>query len=202
MRNFIAGIITTVVGAGLAGVMIWIAVLPRLDWSASTPPSAFEETLAQNVLRRWVHRNATPSTNPFSAAPENLKGARAEYGEHCAACHGFDGSGRNRFEAAFSPPVAKLTDSVQRLSDAEIYFIIAHGIRNTAMPAFGKTHSPDDMWRAVLWVRHLAHLTPAEKADIEQQVQHATMKHEMTMEHGMAPGASSQMMDGASAPSR
>jgi mono/diheme cytochrome c family protein len=183
MRHFIAGMITTLICAAAIGVMIWIAVLPHVDWSASTPPSAIEQTLAQNVLQRWVHRNATPSTNPFSAAPEDLKEARAEYEEHCAACHGLDGSGRNRFEAAFSPPVAKLTGSVQRLSDAEIYFIIAHGIRNTAMPAFGKTHSPDDMWRVVLWVRHLAHLTPAEKADIEQQVQHAIMKHEATMEH-------------------
>ena len=49
---------------------------------------------------------------------------------HCAACHGLDGSGRNQFEAEFNPPVAKLTGGVQKLSDSEIYFIIAHGIRN------------------------------------------------------------------------
>jgi mono/diheme cytochrome c family protein len=80
--------------------------------------------------------------------------------------------------------VAKLTGGVQKLSDSEIYFIVAHGIRNTAMPAFGNAHSPDDMWRAVLWVRHLGNLTAAEKAEIEQEFRHATMKHEMTMEHG------------------
>jgi hypothetical protein len=103
-----------------------------------------------------------------------------------------DGSGHNRFEAEFNPPVAKLTGGVQKFSDSEIYFIVAHGIRYTAMPAFGKTHSSDDMWRAVLWVRHLGNLTVAEKAEIEQEVQHATMKHEMTMEHGMGIGAQPQ----------
>jgi hypothetical protein len=72
--------------------------------------------------------------------------------------------------------VAKLTGGVQKLSDSEIYFIVAHGIRNTAMPAFGKAHSSNDMWRAVLWVRHLGNLTAAEKAEIEREVQHATMK--------------------------
>jgi hypothetical protein len=60
------------------------------------------------------------------------------------------------------------------------------------MPAFGKDHSPDDLWRSVLWVRHLENLTVAEKAKIEQEVQHAAMKHEMTMEHGMGIGAQPQ----------
>jgi hypothetical protein len=81
--------------------------------------------------------------------------------------------------------VAKLTGGLQKLSDSELYFIVAHGIRNTAMLAFGKAHSSNDMWHAVLWVRHLGNLTPSEKAEIEQKVQHATMNHEMTMEYGM-----------------
>jgi mono/diheme cytochrome c family protein len=77
---------------------------------------------------------------------------------------------------------------VQNLSDSELYFIIANGIRYTAMPAFGKSHSPNDMWRAVLWVRHLGNLSPGEKAEIEQEVQHATMKHEKTMERRVGAG--------------
>jgi mono/diheme cytochrome c family protein len=88
--------------------------------------------------------------------------------------------------------VAKLTGGLQKLSDSELYFIVAHGIRNTAMPAFGMAHSSNDMWHAVLWVRHLGNLTPAEKAEVEQEVQHATMKHEMTMEHGMGGVAQPQ----------
>jgi len=107
MRNFIAGIVTVVVAAGLASVVIWIAVLPRLDWSASKPQGAIERALAQNVLGRWVRRNADSSTNPLSPTPENLKAARTEYEAHCAACHALDGSGRNHFEADFYPPVAK-----------------------------------------------------------------------------------------------
>ncbi len=183
MRNFIAGIVTVVVAAGLAGVVIWIAVLPRLDWSASKPQGAIERALAQNVLGRWVRRNADSSTNPLSPTPENLKAARTEYEAHCAACHALDGSGRNHFEADFYPPVAKLTGGVQKLSDSELYFIVANGIRNTAMPAFAKAHSHDDMWRAVLWVRHLANLSPDEKTAIESQMKGTTEEHENTMQH-------------------
>jgi mono/diheme cytochrome c family protein len=163
MRNFIVCIITIVIGAGLAVAIIWIAVLPRLDWSASKPPGAVEQALAGGVLGRWVRRNTDSRTNPLSPTQENLKAARTEYEEHCAACHGLDGSGRNRFEADFYPPVAKLTAGVQRLSDSELYFIVANLIRNTTMPAFANTHSHDDVWRDVLWLRHLANLTPTKK---------------------------------------
>jgi len=188
MRNFIAGIFAALIAAAGLGAIVWIVVLPRIDWGASNPPGAVEQALARNVLGRWIHRNARTGTNPLAPKAENLKAARTEYKEHCAACHGLDGSGRNRFQADFYPPVAKLTGGVQKLSDSEIYFIVAQGIRNTAMPAFGKAHSPDDMWRAVLWVRHLANLTPGENAEIEQEVQHATMKHGSNRGHGMGAG--------------
>jgi len=188
MRNFIAGIFAASIGAAALGAIAWIVVLPRIDWGASNPSGAVEQALERNVLGRWIHRSAGADTNPIVPTAENLKVARTEYEAHCAACHSLDGGSGNRFEAEFNPPVAKLTGGVQKLSDSEIYFIVAHGIRHTAMPAFGKAHSSNDMWRAVLWVRHLGNLTAAEKAEIDQEVQHATMKHEMTMEHGMGAG--------------
>ncbi len=192
MRNFIAGIVTTIIGTGVIAVIISVAVLPRLNWGAAQQPGSLEKVLAGYVLSRWISYNAPAKTNPL-AITDDLESAQAEYSEHCAACHGLDGSGRNRFEADFYPPVVKLTsDEVQDLSDGEIYFIIANGISNTAMPAFGRNHSGEDIWKQVLWVRHLAHLTPAEKAAIEKQMRSATEEHEKTMEHGMATGASPQ----------
>jgi mono/diheme cytochrome c family protein len=192
MRNFIAGIFAASAGAVALGLIVWIVVMPRIDWGANNPPGAVEQALARNVLGRWIHRGASTGTNPISPTPENLKAARTEYEAHCTACHDLDGSGRNQFEAEFNPPVAKLTDGLQKFSDSEICFIVAHGIRNTAMPAFGSSHSSNDMWRTVLWVRHLGNLSPAEKAEIQQEIQHATMKHEMTMGQGMGGGARSQ----------
>jgi mono/diheme cytochrome c family protein len=177
MRNFIAGMLAAFISAAALGAIVWVVVLPRLDWAASNPPGPIEQELAGNVLARWIHSNAHTGTNPVVPTPENLKAARTVYEAHCAACHGLDGRGRNQFEAEFNPPVAKLTGRVQKLSDSELYFIVAHGVRNTAMPAFGKAHSSNDMWRAVLWVRHLGNLSPAERAGIQQETQHATMKH-------------------------
>lgn len=163
MRLFIGGIVATLAAGAVVVATIWFLVLPRLDWGAANPPGAVEEALAHNVLGRWIHRGAQPKTNPLAPTAENLSSAKSEFEEHCVPCHALDGSARNQFEADFYPPVMKLTGDVQKLSDGDIYFIVAHGIRYTAMPAFGKTHSPADIWRLVLWVRHLGNLTPAEK---------------------------------------
>lgn len=181
MPKLLAAILAAFGIAWLGGVIIWLVLLPRLDWSAVQPPGAIEQTLAHNVLIRWVERNADTETNPLMPTPENLTSARTEYKAHCSACHGLDGSGTNEFEANFYPPVAKLTGGAGKFSDAEIYFIIANGIRYTAMPAFGRYHSSEDMWRLVLWVRHLANLTPAEKAAIESQMSGTVEKHHQSM---------------------
>jgi hypothetical protein len=82
--------------------------------------------------------------------------------------------GRNHFEADFYPPLARLTGGVQKLSDSELYLIVAHGSPTTAMPAFAKAHSHDDSWRAVLWVRHLVNLSSGEKMTTAHQMKCTT----------------------------
>jgi mono/diheme cytochrome c family protein len=53
---------------------------------------------------------------------------------------------------------------VQRWSDAELYWIIENGIKMTGMPAFGPTHSKDELWGMVVFVKGLPNLKPEEYA--------------------------------------
>ena len=84
MRNFIAAIFVTLVGAAELGAIAWMLVLPRLDWGAGNPPGAVEQELARNILGRWIHRNARTGTNPLAATGENLKAAQTDYSTHCS----------------------------------------------------------------------------------------------------------------------
>lgn len=178
MRWFLAGIAATLVGGAVVAALIYFLVLPRLDWGADQEPPKIEEELVEPVIDGWVARHAGSETNPLPASPENLKEAHEEFEEHCAACHGIDGSGRNRFGAEFYPPVPKLTGDTQELSDGQLYFIVKKGFASTGMPAFGANHSSEDIWRMVLWVRHLGTLTAAEKSALEKEVD-AERKDEM-----------------------
>src|ERR1700722_4628895 len=172
-----------IVGA-LAAMALLVAIfllLPRLNWSAIRKPGQMEKRLAGYATSNWIHRNADTHPNPLPPTPENLKAGQNDFEEHCAGCHGLEGDGENRFEADFYPPVPKLTGGAQKWSDGELYFIIANGIAMTAMPGFGKNHDPKEIWGMVLWVRHLAQLSPPEKEAIESRSHMTTDQHEKMM---------------------
>ena len=43
----------------------------------------------------------------------------------------------------------------------------------TAMPGFGTRHSADELWKMILWVRHLPNLTPQERAAIQTRIENS-----------------------------
>lgn len=155
-----------------------------MNWSASAKPGAVETRIANHVRERWISIHANDQQNPVAPTSDNLARGREEYNAHCAACHAPDGSGRNRFEADFYPPIARLVGDMQQMSDAEIYFVIANGVALSGMPAFGDRHRPEELWEIILWVRHLAHLTPDERKKIRRETSDENDGHEEVMRRG------------------
>jgi mono/diheme cytochrome c family protein len=192
MRLFIGGMLATLMIEALLSALMWAFVLPRLNWAAGQKPGVIEQRVANKLLARWVRRNANFTINPISPTPANLMMALKEYEEHCTACHAADGSGYDRFAADFYPPVPNLIRAAQNLSDSQLYFIITNGIRNTAMPAFGNNHSPDDIWRTILWVRHLTQLSTEERLAIGREMQREKEQHSSGLQRRVSPGKQSQ----------
>jgi hypothetical protein len=54
--------------------------------------------------------------------------------------------------------MSKRMNAVQGASDAELYWIIKHGIKMTGMPAFGPTHEEEKLWSVMAFVRRLPEL--------------------------------------------
>jgi mono/diheme cytochrome c family protein len=143
----------------------------KTGFSAKAEPHALEVRIA-----RWLRYLAIPieqrtKLNPIASSPEVLAEARAHFADHCATCHGNDGSGQTQIGKNVYPkaPDLRLKDS-QSMSDGEIFFIIHNGIRFTGMPAFGrgKPEEDTDSWTLVHFIRHLPHLTQAELAEMKE----------------------------------
>jgi mono/diheme cytochrome c family protein len=160
-------LLAAAIGAVIAGAVLVFLVMPRLQWNATARPSAAEVWVARYVLRGWVRANAPDQRNPLTGTSDNLQEGEHEYDEHCAVCHGLDGSGENRIGAEFYPPVVRLSKGAAFLSDGALYFIVSNGIRMTGMPGFGTRHNSDELWKIILWVRHFPDLTPQERARIQ-----------------------------------
>jgi len=144
----------------------------RRGFSARDEPSAIERIVARAVRRLAVPTSDRDAPNPIPLTKDVLADARAHFADHCALCHGNDGSGNTPIGRNLYPkaPDMRLPDT-QDLTDGELFSIIENGVRLTGMPAWGKSghENADDSWKLVHFIRHLKDLTPAELGEMERQ---------------------------------
>ncbi|MBI4774696.1 MAG: cytochrome c [Deltaproteobacteria bacterium] len=100
------------------------------------------------------------------------------YHEMCRLCHGAPGYRREEFaEGLYPSPPSMTSGSLQsELGKAEIYWIVRHGVKLTGMPAFGPTHTEEQLWGLVAFVEDVPRTAP-------EQYRQMVMK-----EGGMGPG--------------
>ena len=155
-------ILGVVVAVGLLMSAMWL--LPGA-FSAKGKPPEWEVSMARFVRHLATPRQWHDATNPVETSPENLAEALHHFADHCATCHGNDGSGKTEMGPNFYPPVPDLrSESIQSMSDGELFYVIHFGIRFTGMPAWGDGKPEKDMgsWALVHFIRHLPNITPEE----------------------------------------
>ncbi len=138
--------------------------------SAKATPSPLEVMMARKARHMALPSSARALHNPLPASRENLRAGRLHFADHCAICHGNDGSCDTMMGSGLypKPPDLRLTGT-QSLSDGELFWIIENGVRFTGMPAFSGHHSmPEDTWKLVLFIRHLPQLTADERMEMEK----------------------------------
>ena len=127
--------------------------------------------VARKARRLALPANARLAQNPVLASAEELRDARLHFADHCAICHANDGSGKSVIGDGLypKPPDLRLPET-QNLTDGELFWIIENGVRFTGMPAFsngGEHGGTLDSWKLVHFIRHLPHLTAAERVEME-----------------------------------
>ena len=82
--------------------------------------------------------------------------------ETCRLCHGAPGYQREEFaEGLYPKPPFLGSHEVQRENeDGELYWIVKNGLKMTGMPSFGKTHTEEQLWGIVAFLRRLPSLDP------------------------------------------
>lgn len=167
-------IVVLVLAAGL-----WVSgVVPHCCGARQTP-SRTEAFLARAFRSFSMPSGARNSKNPFTNSPELLQEASRHFADHCASCHGNDGSGNTEMGRNLYPsaPDMRLA-ATQQLSDGEIYYIIHNGVRWTGMPAWGEPGDDPDSWKLVLFIRHLPNMAAEELRDMERFNPKSAAEHE------------------------
>jgi mono/diheme cytochrome c family protein len=138
--------------------------------SAKEQPGRVEEFVAGRARNMAIARRAKSLTNPVEYSGEIIAEGRAHFADHCATCHGNNGSGDMPIGRGMwpKPPDMRL-ERTQNLSDGELFWIIENGIRFTGMPAWstGTKEGETASWHLVHFIRRLPKLTPEELAEME-----------------------------------
>jgi mono/diheme cytochrome c family protein len=163
-------IIAIVIAAGtLAASGTIAAMLLCGGISARTEPSPLEASLALKARRIALH-GSRDKRNPVAPAPEVIKAGLSHFADHCASCHGNDGGGQTEMGQHLYPRVPDMRlAQTQELTDGELFAIIEDGVRFTGMPAWGDKSEQSQLasWHLVHFIRHLPHLTPEGRLQME-----------------------------------
>lgn len=83
------------------------------------------------------------------------------YTRNCASCHGDTGQGDGPAAAGSPMPVPPIgsADLLPELTPTMAYNVVTVGVRNTPMPAFGETMTPQDRWNAINYIYGLRGVT-------------------------------------------
>lgn len=142
------------------------------DVGADEPHWPVTSELMQAVRSRSVARRADSIQVPdLQSAQLKMKGA-GQYAEMCVSCHLAPGVDDTELRQGLYPKPPNLA---QRSPDPRVAFwIIKHGIKMSAMPAWGATHDDETIWSLVAFLQQLPQLSPEQyRAIVAQAPAHA-----------------------------
>jgi len=161
MRNFVLGIIVTLLALAV-GAFVY-SRLGLVNFQADQTPSPAERWFAGGASDAYVEHNAPDVKNPVPATEQNVVAGAQLYMNHCAGCHGTPSSPDTALMHSFNPPVPRFFVHAPDMSDDQNFLVIQHGIRWTAMPAWDKTLSTQQMWQLTTFLSAIPKLPPSAK---------------------------------------
>src|SRR5262249_55487623 len=147
------------VGGGGGWVPLLVMGFALVPVTAARRPPGWDARLVGMVLRASVARSAGGRPNPLPATEENLSVGAEIYTQMCAKCHGKPNAGPSVYGASFYPPAPRLAAHSPVYTEAELFWIAKHGTGNTAMPAWGRQLSDENIWQVVAFLKRLDSLS-------------------------------------------
>lgn len=152
MRLFFYGVLFTLILA-LAGITALVT-------SGAIPVAAAkkEPSLVAWFLHTVFERRVVSEAQSISS-PEDLEtleraqeGARS-FASMCAGCHTPPGKDPSVVSRGLNPSPPQLVDIRGHHRAAELFWVISNGVRMTGMPAFGPSHSEEQIWALVSFLQ-------------------------------------------------
>lgn len=156
-RCFYNGL-TALVGASLVAVLIGILVIKMglVPINADVAPSSLERKILPLAVRASVARRSSELSDSAALPTDDDLVAGAEiYKEMCAQCHGQLNGRTSVLGASFYPPAPQLPGHGTAYTNAEVFWIIKHGLRNTSMPTWRNLLSDENIRQVAAFIKRM-----------------------------------------------
>ena len=150
--------------------------------AATEPHWSITSSLIDALKDRSIEVRSEDIHPPNLDDPKLTVLAFSHYHEMCRLCHGAPGYLPEEFAAGLYPSTPSMTkgDFQKELTDAEIYWIVKHGIKLTGMPAFGPHHKDEILWGLVALTKEMPKMSPEQ---YQRQVKEMGLEEEMSHGH-------------------
>lgn len=182
--KFFSGLI---VGLLLAvGIPMLAIYTGSINMAASQEPNQLEKVLGTMAWENCMRTHASDAKNPYANDATALQVGLAHYQENCMVCHAAPGMESSEIAKGMNPP-PPILDDIDDMTDGHLFWLIKNGIRMTGMPAFGPTHSDEEIWKTIAFVRHLTKLTPQERETLQSSAAEEEAEHHHAEESAAEP---------------
>lgn len=144
-------------GAALLAALVGLAALYGgwYDVSATSGHTGVTRWALGTLQRNSVSGRAADLQVTLPTDSAALEHGFVHYDAMCVSCHGAPGVERDETGEGMTPTPPDLSEEASEWTDAELFWITKHGIKLAGMPAFGPTHSDEELAAIVSFVRRL-----------------------------------------------
>lgn len=135
---------------------IWSGVYPI---GADVPHWPLVYNLLETTRQRSITLRAKDIQVPPLDDPKLIADGGEHYGAMCSGCHLAPGMTDSEIRKGLYPQPPDLTKAL-RANPAEEFWTIKHGIKLSAMPAWGMSHDDPAIWGLVAFLQKLPGMTP------------------------------------------
>ncbi len=128
------------------------------DVAADRPHTPWMQYVLQTIRTRSIATRSADIIVPQLDDPNRVSEGAEHYAAMCTGCHLAPGLRDTELRQGLLPQPPNL--SRQEVDPAQAFWIIKHGIKATAMPAWGKSHDDEAIWNLVAFVQQLPKMTP------------------------------------------
>ena len=157
-KHVVATVLVLTLGAAAAGAaVVWSGAY---DIGADSKHTSLVHALLETTRERSVKVRADKLQVPDLTAEAGIVKGAGNYAAMCVQCHMAPGMDRTELSQGLYPEPPNLTK--EKVEPAHVFWVVKHGIKASAMPAWGHSMPDADIWNVAAFLQKLPELDPAQ----------------------------------------